>query len=85
MPGHEERMSRWDSLPAAEAAARAWLDPGPQAGTWHGAARSEIERLMPMLSRALDRLVVELDVHPVDPLLWADVAPPVPAPRKRSR
>jgi hypothetical protein len=81
MPGHEERMARWDQLPAAEAAARAWLDPGPQAGTWHRDAREDVEFLLPMLARALDRLVLELDLYPPDPLLWADV--PIPEPRRR--
>lgn len=64
-------LEKWDDLPAAEACARAWLDPGPQAGTWHKKAKAEIDYLMPLLARALDRLVLEVDVHPVDHRLWA--------------
>lgn len=61
MAGHEERMAMWDQLPAAEAVARAWQDPGPDFGTWHKQARLDIEYCMPLLARALDRLLVELD------------------------
>lgn len=62
MPGHEERMEAWDHLPAAEAVARAWQDPGPRRkfGTWHPRARDEVAFLMPLLARALDRLQCEL-------------------------
>jgi hypothetical protein len=81
--GLAELLERWDELPAIEAAARAWLDPGPRAGTWHRAARAEIEFLMPMLARALDRLIVECDVYPVDPLLWEDVPSLIPSPRPK--
>jgi hypothetical protein len=72
-------VERWDKLPAAEAAARAWLDPGPQHGTWHPQAKAEVEFLMPMLARAMDRLVLELDLHPADWRLWEDVLPVVPS------
>jgi hypothetical protein len=65
MAGHEERMAIWDHLPAAEAVARAWMDPGPRHGTWHKTARADVEYCMPLLARALDRLLVELvDVLP---------------------
>ena len=66
----EELVEVWDELPAAEAVCRAWLPPGPKAGTWHRNAKTEIERLMPLLARALDRLVVEEDVYPVEHELW---------------
>lgn len=70
MAGHEVRLARWDALPAAEAVARAWRDPGPQAGTWHAKAREDVTMLMPLLARALDRLIVELDLGPVQWELW---------------
>lgn len=66
-------MAMWDHLPAAEAVARAWTDPGPAYGTWHKLARADVEYVMPLLARALDRLVDDLaDVLPgdYDRLLW---------------
>lgn len=72
--GLRELEERWDDLPAAEAVARAWQDPGPRRkhGTWHPTARDEVRQLMPLLARALDRLLVDLDdVMPeTDPSLW---------------
>lgn len=61
MAGHDARMAVWDHLPAAEAIVRAWLDPGPTAGTWHRLARADVEYCMPLLARALDRLMAELE------------------------
>ena len=78
-----ELVEVWDHLPAGEAAARAWVDPGPKHGTWHRQARQEIGYLMPLLARALDRLVIELDVQTPDWRLWEDVAPPIPRTRTR--
>lgn len=81
----EDLVERWDQLSPKEACARAWLDPGPQHGTWHRQAKAEIGYLMPMLARALDRLVIDVDVYPVDPQLWADLPRPViPTARSRS-
>lgn len=72
--GLRELEERWDDLPAAEAVARAWMDPGPRRthGTWHPTAKEEVAQLMPMLARGLDRLLRELDgVMPgTDPSLW---------------
>lgn len=64
----------WDHLPAAEAVARAWSDPGPKRGTWHVHARRDVRDLMPLLGRALDRLLEELvdQLPATDPDLWAD-------------
>jgi hypothetical protein len=74
MAGHEERMAMWDDLPAAEAVARAWQDPGSphRFGTWHKRAREDVAYVMPLLARALDRLLEELqDVMPsTDWRLW---------------
>lgn len=74
MTGHDERMAMWDGLPAAEAIARAWMDPGDPSrfGTWHRQARIDVEYCMPLLARALDRLLLELsDILPsTDWRLW---------------
>lgn len=70
---YEDIVIRWDKLPAADAVARAWQDPGPRHGTWHASARREIERLMPMLAQHLDRLREELELPPVvEWELWED-------------
>jgi hypothetical protein len=70
----------WDHLPAAEAVARAWRTPGPPEthGTWHPRAVDEVRHLLPLLARALDRLLAELvDELPAQaPELWADVPAP---------
>lgn len=70
----EQLLGVWDHLPAAEAVARAWADPGPKQGTWHVHARRDVRDLMPLLGRALDRLLVDLeDLLPAtDPNLWAE-------------
>lgn len=57
----EQLMGVWDGLPAVEAVARAWMQPSPAHGTWHRTARAEVEYLMPLLARALDRLLVDVD------------------------
>jgi len=77
--GLRELEERWDHLPAAEAVARAWQDPGPVRihGTWHPRAVDEVRQLMPMLARGLDRLLAELEdrLPATDPALWEDVVP----------
>lgn len=40
--GLAELEAVWDYLPAAEAVAYAWMDPGPRHGTWHRTAREEV-------------------------------------------
>jgi hypothetical protein len=80
MPGHEERMAVWDHLPAAQAVARAWQPPDPRRfGRWHALAREEVADLMPLLARALDRLLVELDdvLPSTDWRLWESPEPEV--------
>jgi hypothetical protein len=68
----------WDHLPAIEAVARAWRDPGDPKkwGTWHRWARRDVADLMPLLTRALDRLVAEMLaaglVPNSDPELWEE-------------
>lgn len=71
-----ELLERWDHLSALEAAARAWVDPAPSHRAWHRQAKEEISFLMPMLARALDRLIEECDVYPPDWELWVDVPQP---------
>lgn len=68
----EQLLTVWDHLPAVEAIARSWMDPSPAHGTWHRAAREEIAYLMPLLARALDRLLVDVeDVLPsTDWRMW---------------
>jgi hypothetical protein len=94
MPGHDERMAMWDQLPAAEAVARAWRDPGNPSkfGTWHRQARVDVEYCMPLLARALDRLLAELEhkMPSTDWRLWEwpeglDPADTVRTDRLRSR
>jgi hypothetical protein len=69
----EDLERRWDHLPAAEACARAWREPGPESGTWHRQSVEQVRQLLPLLARALDRLLVELDdaMPATDGRLWA--------------
>jgi hypothetical protein len=76
--GFEDLVARFDCYPAAEAVARAWQPIDPRRfGTWHRSAREEVAYLMPLLARALDRLLAELDgVMPsTDWDLWAEIHP----------
>jgi hypothetical protein len=59
--GFQELTEQFDHLPPAHAAARAWrpLDV-KRFGTWHKRSRDEVADLMPLLARALDRLLEEL-------------------------
>lgn len=70
--GLRELEEVWDGLPAAEAVARAWRDPGPRHGSWHKHARRDVGDLMPLLARALDRLLLELldQLPPTDEAVW---------------
>lgn len=71
----DELMAAFDHLPADEAVARAWRDPGPRAGSWHKMARRDVSELMPLLARALDRLLHDLDdkMPNTDERLWAEL------------
>lgn len=71
----EDLLAVFDDLPADEAVARAWRNPSPRAGSWHQLARRDVAALMPLLARALDRLLVDLaDRMPSDDeRLWADL------------
>jgi len=74
--GLRDLEGQWDFLPAAEAVARAWRDPGnpKKWGTWHRWARRDVGDLMPLLARALDRLVLELadQLPDTDERLWEE-------------
>jgi hypothetical protein len=75
--GFAELTEQFDHLPPAHAAARAWrpLDPR-RFGTWHENARRNVADLMPLLARALDRLLVELEdeLPGVNDELWRELA-----------
>lgn len=70
----DDLLQVWDGLAAAEAVARAWADPGPKSGTWHAHARRDVRELMPLLGRALDRLLEDMAdrIPATDPDLWAE-------------
>lgn len=66
---------QFDHLPAVEAVARAWREVDPRThGTWHKHARALVHDQLPLLGRALDRLLAELlEQHRLpntDPRLW---------------
>ena len=51
-----EAVKASDRLPAIEAVVKAWSDPG-RVPTWHYNAKDRVRSEMPLLARALDRLV----------------------------
>jgi hypothetical protein len=59
--GFVELTEQFDELPPAHAVARAWrpLDV-KRYGHWHKQSRDQVADLMPLLARALDRLLEEL-------------------------
>lgn len=59
-PTTPEGERRYDHLPAAEAASRAWTSSGANP-EWHERAKAEVRSAMPLLARALDRLAAEAD------------------------
>ena len=54
-PVSPAKLRRYDHLPAAEAASRAWAKPGVNP-EWHREMRQRVRDAMPLLARALDRL-----------------------------
>lgn len=54
----DEGLRQYDDLSAAEAVARAWGDPG-RYPTWHHRMQQIVRKQMPVLARALDRIVEE--------------------------
>lgn len=55
-----KNIEMYDKLDPASAVRRAWKDPGVAVWT-HRAAQDNLRKTMPLLARALDRLV---DTHP---------------------
>lgn len=51
-------LLKYDHLPAIEAVLAAWREPGPRPD-WHRATQQEVRDCMPLLARAIERLVVE--------------------------
>lgn len=51
-------LRKYDDLPPADAAAKAWATAGSHPG-WDADAKATVEALCPVLARALDRLVAE--------------------------
>jgi hypothetical protein len=59
-PTTAQGLRQYDRFPAAEAAVLAWDNPGPRPA-WHRAMKEEVRNAMPLLARALDRLVGEVN------------------------
>lgn len=55
-PTTPEGLRKFDHLPPVEAVWRAWTDPGPNV-EWHNRAKQQVQDAMPLLARALDRVV----------------------------
>jgi hypothetical protein len=71
----EQLLGVYDHLPPAQAVAVAWrrpIAPTKVVGTWHTRARLEVSYLMPLLTRALDRLLEDLadELPGTDWRLW---------------
>ena len=64
-PTTPEGLAQYDHLPAAEAVVRAWTEPGDHPA-WHRDRQAELCKSMPLLARALARLVAEYDRTPMD-------------------
>lgn len=57
-PVTEEGLKQFDTLPASEAVLAAWVYAG-NTPTWHHRMQQIVRTQMPVLARALDRLVEE--------------------------
>jgi len=55
-PFKPEGLTKYDHLPPEEALAKAWNDPGVNPA-WHHRMQQIVRSQMPVLARALDRLV----------------------------
>lgn len=55
-PMTEEGLTQFDELPPAVAVAMAWSEPG-DFPRWHLKMQDEVRQQMPVLARALDRMV----------------------------
>lgn len=57
-PMAKEDLDQFDGLTAIEAVAKTWSEPG-EFPTWHYRMQQIVRKTMPVLGRALDRLVEE--------------------------
>lgn len=57
-PMTKEGLEQFDGLTAIEAVTKAWSEPG-DFPTWHYRMQQVVRKTMPVLGRALDRLVEE--------------------------
>ena len=57
-PVTKEGLAQFDSLPAIMAVAKAWSDSG-EYPVWHYRMQQIVRKTMPVLGRALDRLIEE--------------------------
>ncbi len=57
-PTTPDGLRRYDHLPPAEAAVKAWTEAGPHPA-WHKMAHRAAAEAMPLLARALDRMAAE--------------------------
>lgn len=55
-PVTKEGLHMYDHLPPLVAVVSAWVNPGANPG-WHYTMQDEVRKSMPVLARALDRLV----------------------------
>lgn len=51
-------LEKYDDLPPAEALKEAWLNPGRHPG-WHHKNKAQVRQLMPLVARAIERIVKE--------------------------
>ena len=54
----ESGMTMYDRIPVTNAIYKAWVEPGDNPG-WHAQMKNEVRSAMPLLGRALDRMVTE--------------------------
>lgn len=59
-PVTNEGLHIYESLPAAEAVAKAWSEPGKDVA-WHNKMQQYVYLSMPVLAKELDRLVEEIN------------------------
>lgn len=55
-------IRKYDHLPPVEAIVQAWTIEGPQP-LYHNAAKNAVAQAMPLLARAIERLVKETHDH----------------------
>lgn len=58
--GDPDNIKKYDHLPAEQAIIRAWTE-GEPSPRWHALAIRDVHNAMPLLARAVDRLVAKFD------------------------